>query len=126
MFSTALPKASMHTPIGDDNKGARMLAKMGWNKGQGLGKDGSGIINPIKAESYAQSAGIGATTKRDLSSMDDSYKNRTMDVVSDSIWVTVVTKKTCLFVIVNHSFLRLRHARDCLATIRSFKCMQLK
>jgi hypothetical protein len=73
----------MNTPIADDNKGARMLAKMGWNKGRGLGKDGSGIINPIKAESYAQSAGIGATAKRDLSSgVDDSYRNRTLDMVS--------------------------------------------
>ncbi|CAO3653532.1 unnamed protein product [Mucor hiemalis] len=76
----ALPKASMHIPIADDNKGARMLAQMGWKKGEGLGKDKSGILDPVKAESYAQTAGIGASTKRDLSSGDNSYRSRTLDV----------------------------------------------
>lgn len=72
----------MYTPISDDNKGARMLANMGWKKGEGLGKDGSGILDPVKAESYGQSAGIGATSKRDYSQGDDTYRNRTLDVVS--------------------------------------------
>lgn len=72
----------MYTPIADDNKGARMLAQMGWKKGEGLGKDGTGILDPVKAESYGQSAGIGSTTKRDLGG-DGSYRTRTVDVVSD-------------------------------------------
>jgi hypothetical protein len=81
-YSAALPKASMNIPIADDNKGARMLAQMGWKKGEGLGKDKSGILNPVKAESYAQTAGIGATSKRDLSTGDGSYRSRTLDLVS--------------------------------------------
>lgn len=72
----------MYTPIADDNKGARMLANMGWKKGEGLGKDGSGILDPVKAESYAQSAGIGSTTKRDVGSGGGSYQSRTLDTVS--------------------------------------------
>ncbi|CEP13444.1 hypothetical protein [Parasitella parasitica] len=71
-------QASMYVPIADNNKGARMLANMGWKKGEGLGKDGSGILDPIKAESYAQSAGIGATVKRDISS-SGTYQSRTLD-----------------------------------------------
>lgn len=46
--------------IGDDNIGAKMLKGMGWNKGQGLGKDGQGITAPIKAEMRLRGAGIGA------------------------------------------------------------------
>lgn len=79
--SAALPKASMYTPIADDNKGARMLAQMGWKKGEGLGKDGTGIIDPVKAETYGQSAGIGSTVKRDAG--DGSYRTRTANVVSE-------------------------------------------
>ncbi|KAG2202815.1 hypothetical protein INT46_009975 [Mucor plumbeus] len=75
-------QASMHTPISDNNKGARMLANMGWKKGEGLGKDGSGILDPVKAESYAQSAGIGSTAKRDVGSGGGSYQSRTLDTVS--------------------------------------------
>ncbi|KAI7888135.1 uncharacterized protein EV154DRAFT_518807 [Mucor mucedo] len=74
----ALPKASMYTPIGDDNKGARMLAQMGWKKGEGLGKDGTGILDPVKAESYGQNAGIGSTPKRDAG--DGNYRTRTVNV----------------------------------------------
>lgn len=72
----------MFTPISDDNKGAKMLQQMGWKKGEGLGKDGSGILNPIRAESYAKSAGIGASSTRDISG--GSYKNRTLNLVSIS------------------------------------------
>ncbi|GAA5802657.1 hypothetical protein HPULCUR_008131 [Helicostylum pulchrum] len=82
IYTHALPKASLYTPISDDNKGARMLAQMGWKKGEGLGKDGTGILDPVKAESYGQSAGIGSTAKRDVGGNDGSYRTRTIDAVS--------------------------------------------
>ncbi|KAI8347652.1 hypothetical protein BD560DRAFT_410929 [Blakeslea trispora] len=75
----ALPKASMHVPISDNNKGARMLLQMGWKKGEGLGKHGTGILDPIKAESYAQSAGVGAST---ATTAGKSYQSRTLEMVS--------------------------------------------
>lgn len=71
----------MNVPISDDNKGAKMLQQMGWKKGEGLGKDGSGILDPIRAESYAQSAGIGASIRQDVST-EGSYRDRTMNLVS--------------------------------------------
>ncbi|KAL7308841.1 hypothetical protein PS15m_010986 [Mucor circinelloides] len=82
----AINQASMYTPIADDNKGARMLANMGWKKGEGLGKDGSGILDPVKAESYAQSAGIGSTTKRDVGSGGGSYQSRTLDTARKRLY----------------------------------------
>ncbi len=33
--------------IGDENKGRQMLEKMGWKRGEGLGKDGAGIKDPV-------------------------------------------------------------------------------
>lgn len=37
---------------------AAMLAKMGWSQGQGLGKSGEGIVNPIETKLRPQNAGI--------------------------------------------------------------------
>ncbi|KAH1169437.1 hypothetical protein KIL84_014027 [Mauremys mutica] len=39
--------ASVHVEISDSNKGRKMLEKMGWKKGEGLGKDGGGMKNPV-------------------------------------------------------------------------------
>ena len=36
--------------LGDDNIGAQMLKKMGWESGKGLGAKGTGIVEPIKAD----------------------------------------------------------------------------
>lgn len=45
-----------------DSIGAKLLKKMGWKEGTGLGKDSSGIKEPIKAKTIEHSgAGIGAT-----------------------------------------------------------------
>ncbi|VDN98713.1 unnamed protein product [Rodentolepis nana] len=41
--------ASVLTPIDESNVGARLLTKMGWNKGEGLGREKGGIAEPISA-----------------------------------------------------------------------------
>ncbi|XP_009978305.1 PREDICTED: angiogenic factor with G patch and FHA domains 1, partial [Tauraco erythrolophus] len=38
--------ASVHIEISNSNKGHKMLEKMGWKKGEGLGKDGGGMKDP--------------------------------------------------------------------------------
>ena len=39
--------ASVHRPIPIENKGHKMLAKMGWKEGSGLGKDNTGRAEPV-------------------------------------------------------------------------------
>ena len=41
--------------------GAKLLKKMGWKEGEGLGKDSSGILNPIEAKGNQCKTGLGAT-----------------------------------------------------------------
>lgn len=47
--------ASVHEEISEVNKGRKMLEKMGWKKGEGLGKMGTGMKDPVRRS--ADSAG---------------------------------------------------------------------
>lgn len=38
--------------ISDSNKGHKMLEKMGWKKGEGLGKDGGGMKDPVSLSGF--------------------------------------------------------------------------
>ncbi|CAD7684577.1 unnamed protein product [Nyctereutes procyonoides] len=51
--------ASVHFEITDSNKGRKMLEKMGWKKGEGLGKDGGGMKIPIQLQLRRTHAGLG-------------------------------------------------------------------
>ncbi|XP_024049878.1 angiogenic factor with G patch and FHA domains 1 isoform X3 [Terrapene carolina triunguis] len=53
--------ASVHVEISDSNKGRKMLEKMGWKKGEGLGKDGGGMKNPIQLRIHKMHAGLGTS-----------------------------------------------------------------
>ncbi|KAL9645012.1 hypothetical protein ABK040_004505 [Willaertia magna] len=45
--------------IGDENVGKKMLEKLGWNKGEGLGKNKTGITAPISVNVNMKSSGLG-------------------------------------------------------------------
>ncbi|XP_022193483.2 angiogenic factor with G patch and FHA domains 1 isoform X2 [Nilaparvata lugens] len=54
--------ASVHETIKSDNKGFKMLSKMGWSEGQALGKDTgdpSSITQPILVEQRRSKVGLG-------------------------------------------------------------------
>ncbi|XP_030748152.1 angiogenic factor with G patch and FHA domains 1 isoform X2 [Sitophilus oryzae] len=52
--------ASLEEAIPSENKGFKLLSKMGWKEGEALGKDGSGAVEPIKLSSNVGTSGIGA------------------------------------------------------------------
>jgi len=73
IHSTTSSRQSPHIPISEtpiitppsavpvSNVGARMLQSMGWKEGEGLGKDGKGIVDPVQAEAYSRGAGLGSS-----------------------------------------------------------------
>ncbi|CAL5441579.1 unnamed protein product [Camellia sinensis] len=52
--------------IDENNLGNRMLRNMGWQEGLGLGKDESGMVEPVKAQAMEKRAGLGSQKKKKL------------------------------------------------------------
>ncbi|KAK6494870.1 angiogenic factor with G patch and FHA domains 1-like [Huso huso] len=53
--------ASVNVEIDNSNKGRKMLEKMGWKKGDGLGKDGLGRKEPVQLKIRKSQAGLGTS-----------------------------------------------------------------
>ncbi|KAJ8924356.1 hypothetical protein NQ315_007152 [Exocentrus adspersus] len=53
--------ALLDESIPAENKGFKLLSKMGWKEGQSLGKDGTGMLEPIQLVSNKGTAGIGCS-----------------------------------------------------------------
>ncbi|XP_043913958.1 angiogenic factor with G patch and FHA domains 1 isoform X2 [Protopterus annectens] len=69
--------ASVHVEIDDTNKGRKMLEKMGWKKGEGLGKDSAGMKDPIKLHLRPKQAGLGAGLSMSVEDIQmDKRKNK--------------------------------------------------
>ncbi|KAL1195914.1 SUPPRESSOR OF ABI3-5 [Cardamine amara subsp. amara] len=50
--------------IDESNVGNKMLRNMGWHEGSGLGKDGSGMKEPVQAQGVDRRAGLGSQQKK--------------------------------------------------------------
>lgn len=55
------------------NKGFQMLSKMGWNGSSGLGRGGSGIVNPVSPAVKNNDGGVGQAKPWDPSPDDDPF-----------------------------------------------------
>lgn len=67
--------------------GAKLLSRMGYVEGQGLGKDGSGITAPIETEQRPQGVGLGMLTangSNDSESSDDEIIKKPGEVMFKS------------------------------------------
>ena len=57
----ATQSASLDVALDNTNKGFKMLSKMGWKEGEGLGvENNQGRLEPIKIESREERSGLGS------------------------------------------------------------------
>ncbi|XP_050293475.1 angiogenic factor with G patch and FHA domains 1 isoform X2 [Anthonomus grandis grandis] len=59
--------ASVNESISAENKGFKLLSKMGWKEGDSLGKDNTGLKQPIPLVSNVGTSGIGASVPTNVS-----------------------------------------------------------
>ncbi|XAR54340.1 hypothetical protein NMG60_11029419 [Bertholletia excelsa] len=71
----AAKDAADRAKIQSDNVGHRLLSKMGWREGEGLGSSKSGISDPIAAGNVKMNnLGVGAQQPGEVNSDDDIYE----------------------------------------------------
>ena len=71
-------KASVHKEISENNIGHKMLAKMGWKSGEGLGKKQQGIAEPVTVQVHGKSKGLGIGPTASI----DSKPSRKQDILN--------------------------------------------
>ncbi|XP_011688024.1 PREDICTED: angiogenic factor with G patch and FHA domains 1 isoform X2 [Wasmannia auropunctata] len=62
-------QSSIYTSITKDNKGFKLLSKMGWSEGRSLGKDGDGRTEPLPIACNHNKVGLGSK-KADVSNIE--------------------------------------------------------
>jgi len=62
-------------PISEGNIGNKLLQKMGWKEGTGLGKKNQGRTEIIEAEQRVSNAGLGSKTSTYGAGPGDDYKS---------------------------------------------------
>ncbi|CAE6525450.1 unnamed protein product [Rhizoctonia solani] len=79
----ALPPPPPVQPGKDENNvGNKLLKKMGWSEGVGLGSGGEGRVNPIETAIYEQGVGIGASKAKEVTNFQ-GYREMARDSARD-------------------------------------------
>ncbi|KAF8580700.1 hypothetical protein K439DRAFT_289082 [Ramaria rubella] len=67
------PPPPIHPGKDEHNIGNKLLKKMGWAEGSGLGTDGDGRVDPIATAIYAQGVGLGASKGKEIGKYAEGY-----------------------------------------------------
>jgi hypothetical protein len=69
-------QASVDSSISSSNKGFKMLAKMGWNEGQSIGKTQEGIKEPVQVKAQQGTSGLGSDVFQPSVTFQGSHKKQ--------------------------------------------------
>jgi len=67
------PPPAIHPGEDENNVGNKLLKKMGWSSGSGLGVSGEGRVAPIPTALYAQGVGLGASKPKEIGNGSDPF-----------------------------------------------------
>ena len=68
--------SDVDSSIRSSNKGFKMLSRMGWSEGGGLGKDQQGRVEPVRAEVRTERAGLGSDASFVSGNVDPRKKQK--------------------------------------------------
>ncbi|KAI9243667.1 G-patch domain-containing protein [Phascolomyces articulosus] len=74
----AMEQATMESHIPESNMGYRLLQKMGWKAGQGLGSNGQGRIDPIRIDIKEDVLGVGKAEEEAAYHVSSTAKRKIM------------------------------------------------
>ncbi|XP_043507335.1 angiogenic factor with G patch and FHA domains 1 isoform X2 [Frieseomelitta varia] len=69
-------QSSMDTSITKDNRGFKLLSKMGWSEGQSLGKEGGGPTEPVSLTNNPSKTGLGAASEFPTIELDSTTEKK--------------------------------------------------
>ncbi|KAJ6640906.1 Angiogenic factor with G patch and FHA domains 1 [Pseudolycoriella hygida] len=85
--------ASVDTSISVENKGFKMLSKLGWSQGQTLGKNQGGLLEPIPLQSNEGTKGLGCEEKTYVTDKRTEKKNQLLKITQQRYKNTLPTNK---------------------------------
>lgn len=69
-------QSSMDISIAKDNRGFKLLSKMGWSEGQSLGKEGDGRTEPVPMTNNPSKTGLGAASEFPTIELDSTTEKK--------------------------------------------------
>eukprot|EP01111_Echinosteliopsis_oligospora_P002873 TRINITY_DN1456_c0_g1_i2.p1 TRINITY_DN1456_c0_g1~~TRINITY_DN1456_c0_g1_i2.p1 ORF type:complete len:351 (-),score=110.97 TRINITY_DN1456_c0_g1_i2:83-1135(-) len=75
--TSKIQMTTMDTPISSSNIGFMLLKKMGWREDTGLGRDGTGIVDPIRLQ--ANNVFLGVGKQEEVDAYTNDIKRRALD-----------------------------------------------
>ncbi|KAG5459346.1 MAG: hypothetical protein BJ554DRAFT_261 [Olpidium bornovanus] len=76
---SSFPVISLDRHIDESNLGFKMLQKMGWSRGAGLGRAGQGRVEPVPFEHKQDFLGVGKKQQDDAAHVDSTAQRRLLD-----------------------------------------------
>ncbi|KAJ3246601.1 G patch domain-containing protein 8 [Chytriomyces hyalinus] len=71
--------ASIHNPIDESNEGFKMMLRLGWKTGSGLGKGGKGRTDPVPFVHKADTIGVGKDSELEQYHVDSTKTRRALE-----------------------------------------------